>query len=345
MATIIDNINLDETNEEFFWASELVKYGHPLIYLTGKAGTGKTTFLKYLRQTTEKNTVVLAFTGVAAINAGGQTINSFFKVPYGPFVPNDKRLRTRPEDGDTDKSTIYNHFLYNKEKVEIIRGLELLIIDEISMVRCDLLDVIDRLLRVFRKRENLAFGGVQVILIGDTFQLPPIDKEWHILQPFYESTFFFSSKVILTHKPFYVELKTIYRQQGLEYIELLNRVRINKVTQKELDLLNSTKFNPTFKADEKDNYITLATHNKYVESTNLSKLAELKGDVQLFEATIIKDFPENLMPTDRVLQLKEGAQIMFVKNDKAKGIYNGKIAKIIKIAKIFIFLFLLFIYL
>lgn len=332
MATIIDNIKLDETNEEFFWASELVKYGHPLIYLTGKAGTGKTTFLKYLRQTTEKNTVVLAFTGVAAINAGGQTINSFFKVPYGPFVPNDKRLRTRPEDGDTDKSTIYNHFLYNKEKVEIIRGLELLIIDEISMVRCDLLDVIDRLLRVFRKRENLAFGGVQVILIGDTFQLPPIDKEWHILQPFYESTFFFSSKVILTHKPFYVELKTIYRQQGLEYIELLNRVRINKVTQKELDLLNSTKFNPTFKADEKDNYITLATHNKYVESTNLSKLAELKGDVQLFEATIIKDFPENLMPTDRVLQLKEGAQIMFVKNDKAKGIYNGKIAKIIKIS-------------
>jgi len=153
MATIIDNIELDETNEEFFWASELVKYGHPLIYLTGKAGTGKTTFLKYLRQTTEKNTVVLAFTGVAAINAGGQTINSFFKVPFGPFVPNDKRLRTRPEEGDTDKSTIYNHFQYNKEKLEIIRGLELLIIDEISMVRCDLLDVIDRLLRVLEKEK------------------------------------------------------------------------------------------------------------------------------------------------------------------------------------------------
>lgn len=330
MATIIDNIELDETNEEFFWASELVKYGHPLIYLTGKAGTGKTTFLKYLRQTTEKNTVVLAFTGVAAINAGGQTINSFFKVPFGPFVPNDKRLRTRPEEGDTDKSTIYNHFQYNKEKLEIIRGLELLIIDEISMVRCDLLDVIDRLLRVFRKRENEAFGGVQVILIGDTFQLPPIDKEWHILQPFYESTFFFSSKVILSNKPVYIELKKIYRQNEQEFIELLNRVRINKVNQNELNILNS-KFNPTFSPTENANYITLATHNKIVESTNLSKLAELPGEIQLFEATITNDFPDNIMPTDRVLQLKEGAQIMFIKNDKLKRIYNGKIAKINKI--------------
>jgi hypothetical protein len=330
MATIIDNIELDETNEEFFWASELVKYGHPLIYLTGKAGTGKTTFLKYLRQTTEKNTIVLAFTGVAAINAGGQTINSFFKVPFGPFVPNDKRLRTRPEDGDTDRGTIYNHFQYNKEKLEIIRGMELLIIDEISMVRCDLIDVIDRLLRVFRKRENEAFGGVQVILIGDTFQLPPIDKEWHILQPFYENTFFFSSKVILGNKPVYIELKKIYRQNEQEFIELLNRVRINKVNQNELNLLNS-KFNPTFSPNENENYITLATHNKIVESTNLSKLAELPGEIQHFEATITNDFPDNVMPTDRVLQLKEGAQIMFIKNDKPKRIYNGKIAKVSKI--------------
>lgn len=330
MATIIDNIELDETNEEFFWASELVKYGHPLIYLTGKAGTGKTTFLKYLRQTTEKNTIVLAFTGVAAINAGGQTINSFFKVPFGPFVPNDKRLRTRAEEGEIDRSTIYNHFQYNKEKLEIIRGMELLIIDEISMVRCDLLDVIDRLLRVFRKRENEAFGGVQVILIGDTFQLPPIDKEWHILQPFYKSIFFFSSKVILSNKPVYIELKKIYRQNEQEFIELLNRVRVNKVNQNELNLLNS-KFNPTFASTENANYITLATHNKIVESTNLSKLAELPGEIQLFEATITKDFPDNIMPTDRVLQLKEGAQIMFIKNDKPKRIYNGKIAKISKI--------------
>jgi hypothetical protein len=198
------------------------------------------------------------------------------------------------------------------------------------MVRCDLLDVIDRLLRVFRKRENEAFGGVQVILIGDTFQLPPIDKEWHILQPFYESTFFFSSKVILSNKPVYIELKKIYRQNEQEFIDLLNRVRINKVNQNELNLLNS-KFNPTFSTTENANYITLATHNKIVESTNLSKLAELPGELQLFEATITNDFPDNIMPTDRVLQLKEGAQIMFIKNDKPKRIYNGKIAKISKI--------------
>jgi hypothetical protein len=330
MAKVIDNIELDETNEEFFLASELVKYGHPLVYLTGKAGTGKTTFLKYLRQTTEKNTVILAFTGVAAINAGGETINSFFKIPFGPFIPNDKRLRTKTENGDTDKSTIYNHFQLNKEKLEIIRGLELLIIDEISMVRCDLLDVIDRLLRVFRKRENKPFGGVQVILIGDPFQLPPIDKEWHILQPFYESTFFFSSKVILSNKPIYIELKKIYRQNEQEFIELLNRVRINKVSQNELALLNS-RFNPTFSPTENNNYITLATHNKIVESTNLSKLEELPGEIQLFEAIITKDFPDNIMPTDRLLKLKEGAQIMFIKNDKSKRIYNGKIAKINKI--------------
>jgi hypothetical protein len=330
MAKVIDNIELDETNEEFFLASELVKYGHPLVYLTGKAGTGKTTFLKYLRQTTEKNTVILAFTGVAAINASGETINSFFKIPFGPFIPNDKRLRTKTENGDTDKSTIYNHFQLNKEKLEIIRGLELLIIDEISMVRCDLLDVIDRLLRVFRKRENKPFGGVQVILIGDPFQLPPIDKEWHILQPFYESTFFFSSKVILSNKPIYIELKKIYRQNEQEFIELLNRVRINKVSQNELALLNS-RFNPTFSPTENNNYITLATHNKIVESTNLSKLEELPGEIQLFEAIITKDFPDNIMPTDRLLKLKEGAQIMFIKNDKSKRIYNGKIAKINKI--------------
>jgi len=330
MTTIIDNIEIDETNEEFFWASELVKYGHPLIYLTGKAGTGKTTFLKYLRHTTEKNTVVLAFTGVAAINAGGQTINSFFRIPFGPFVPNDKRLRIRPEDGDIDKSTIYNHFNYNKEKLEIIKGMELLIIDEISMVRCDLIDVIDRLLRVFRKRVNEAFGGVQVILIGDTFQLPPIDKEWHILKPFYESTFFFSSKVILSNKPVYIELKKMYRQKEQEFIELLNRVRINKISNIELDLLNS-KVNQTFFPAKNSNYITLATHNSKVEGINLLNLADLPGEIHLFEAIITKDFPENIMPTDRVLQLKEGAQVMFIRNDTAKGIYNGKIAKIIKI--------------
>jgi len=332
MATVIDNIILDETNIEFNYASDFVKHTEKLVYLTGKAGTGKTTFLKYLRETTTKNTVILAPTGVAAINAGGQTIHSFFQIKPSVYVPNDKRLRTKADIGDSDKSTIFDHFKYFKDRLEIIRGLELLVIDEISMVRCDLLDVVDRLLRVFRRRESEPFGGVQVILIGDTFQLPPIAdfEQWNLLQPYYKSPFFFSSKVIEQNKPVYIELKKIYRQNEQEFIDLLNRVRVNQVSANELNLLNS-KYNPTFSPNGYANYITLATHNKLVDSTNLTKLAELQTELKLFEATVSGVFPENIMPTDNVLQLKEGAQIMFIKNDKAKRYYNGKIAKISKI--------------
>lgn len=332
MATVIDNITLDDTNVEFTYASDFVKHTEKLVYLTGKAGTGKTTFLKYLRETTTKNTVILAPTGVAAINAGGQTIHSFFQIPPSVYIPNDKRLRTRADIGDNDKSTIYDYFKYFKERLEIIKGLELLVIDEISMVRCDLLDVVDRLLRVFRHRESEPFGGVQVILIGDTFQLPPIAdfEQWNLLQPHYKSPFFFSSKVIEHNKPVYIELKKIYRQNEQEFIDLLNRVRVNQVSANELNLLNS-KYNPTFSPNGHANYITLATHNKLVDSTNLTKLAELQTELKFFEATVSGVFPQNIMPTDNVLQLKEGAQIMFIKNDKAKRYYNGKIAKICKI--------------
>ena len=332
MATIIDNIELDETNVEFNYASDFVKHTDRLVYLTGKAGTGKTTFLKYLRETTTKNTVILAPTGVAAINAGGQTIHSFFQIKPSVYLPNDKRLRTRADINDTHRSTIFDHFKYFKERLEIIRGLELLIIDEISMVRCDLLDVVDKLLRVFRRRENEPFGGVQVILIGDTFQLPPIAdfEQWNLLQPYYKSPFFFSSKVIEQNKPVYIELKKIYRQNEQEFIDLLNRIRVNQVTANEFNLLNS-KYNPTFAPNGSSNYITLATHNELVDSTNLTKLAELTTELKLFEATVSGLFPDNIMPTDRILQLKEGAQIMFIKNDKAKRYYNGKIAKISKI--------------
>jgi methyl-accepting chemotaxis protein len=332
MATIIDNIELDESNQEFFWASELEKYNHKLIYLTGKAGTGKTTFLKYLRETSKKNIVILAPTGVAAMNAGGQTIHSFFQIKPSVYVPNDKRLRTISDFNDTDKSTIYDHFKYFKEKLEIIRGLDLLIIDEISMVRCDLLDVIDRLLRVFRHRKKEPFGGVQVILIGDTFQLPPIAdfEQWEILKSYYKSPFFFSSNVIESNKPTYIELKKIYRQNEQEFIDVLNRVRVNQVTSNELNLLNS-RYNPTFSPDKNSNYITLATHNTLVGSTNITKLGELSTELKLFEATVTGLFPDNIIPTDRVLKLKEGAQVMFIKNDKSRRYYNGRIGKIKKI--------------
>ncbi|WP_352421574.1 AAA family ATPase [Proteiniphilum sp.] len=214
MATIIEGIELDETNEEFNYAVDFVQHSNKLVYLTGKAGTGKTTFLKYLREMTTKNSAILAPTGVAAVNAGGQTIHSFFQIKPSIYIPNDKRLRTRADKNDTDKSTIFDHFKYFKEKMETIRALELLVIDEISMVRCDLLDVVDRLLRVFRRRESEPFGGVQVVLIGDTFQLPPIAdfEQWELLQPHYSSPFFFSSKVIEQNQPVYIELKKIYRQ-------------------------------------------------------------------------------------------------------------------------------------
>ncbi len=332
MAIIIDNIELDETNAEFNYASEFVKHTDKLVYLTGKAGTGKTTFLKFLKETTTKNAVILAPTGVAAINAGGQTIHSFFQIRPSVYVPNDKRLRTKPDLNDEDKSTIFDYFQYNIEKLAIIRGLELLIIDEISMVRCDLLDLTDRLLRVFRRNENDIFGGVQVVLIGDTFQLPPIAdfQQWEILEKFYDSPFFFSSKVIQQNKPVYIELKKIYRQNEQLFIDLLNKIRINQVSQNEINLLNS-KYNPTFSSNGNTNYITLATHNKIVDSTNLTKLLELPGELKLFEATITGTFQENIMPTDRLLQLKEGAQIMFIKNDTSKRFFNGKIAKINKI--------------
>ncbi|MBB6681203.1 AAA family ATPase [Aequorivita sp. 609] len=329
MPIIIDNIELDETNVEFNYASDFVKHTDKLVYLTGKAGTGKTTFLKYLRETTKKNTVILAPTGVAAVNAGGQTIHSFFQIRPSVYVPNDKRLRTIADLNDSDRSTIFDHFKYFKEKLEIIRGMELLIIDEISMVRCDLIDVVDKLLRVFRRKENLPFGGVQVILIGDTFQLAPIARpdEWNILKEFYSTEFFFGSKVIENNKPVYIELKKIYRQNEQEFIDLLNRVRVNQVTANELGILNS-KFNPTFSPENGSNYITLATHNKIVDSTNLTKLAKLETELKLFEATVTGTFPENIMPTERILQLKQGAQIMFIKNDRAKRYFNGKIAKI-----------------
>jgi len=329
MPIIIDNIELDDTNVEFNNASDFVKHTDRLVYLTGKAGTGKTTFLKYLRETAKKNTVILAPTGVAAVNAGGQTIHSFFQIKPSVYIPNDKRLRVKSDINDNDRSTIFDHFKYFKEKLEIIRGMELLIIDEISMVRCDLLDVVDILLRVFRKKENEPFGGVQVILIGDTFQLAPIAKpdEWEILKEYYSTEFFFGSKVIEKNKPVYIELKKIYRQNEQEFIDLLNRVRVNQITANELEILNS-KFNPTFTPEKGTNYITLATHNKIVDSTNLTKLAELKTELKLFEATVTGIFPENIMPTDRILQLKEGAQVMFIKNDRAKRYFNGKIAKI-----------------
>jgi ATP-dependent exoDNAse (exonuclease V) alpha subunit len=323
----VENIELDNKNIEFNNAAEFVLQTDKLVYLTGKAGTGKTTFLKYIKNTTNKNTVILAPTGVAAINAGGVTIHSFFQIPFGPFIPDDSRLRTKAV-GTENKETIHTTFTYRKDKLEIIKNLELLIIDEISMVRADTLDVIDNILKVFRNKPYLPFGGVQVILIGDTFQLSPIatDKEWAILSQFYKTPFFFSSKIIEQNTPLYIELKKIYRQNEQEFIDLLNKVRINEVSPKDLNILNS-KYDPTFSGKRND-YIILATHNNIVNETNSTKLDKLKTELFTYKANVTGIYADK--PTDHYLKLKVDAQIMFIKNDtkEHKQYYNGKIGKI-----------------
>lgn len=341
MRNVIDNTELDPTNLEFNQAADFVNSTNKVIFLTGKAGTGKTLFLKYIKSLTDKSTIILAPTGVAAINAGGITINSFFQIPFGPFVPNDRRLRTKRNEGEP-KDTIYDTFTYRQTKKDIINGLELLIIDEISMVRCDMLDVIDRLLKVFRNKQHLPFGGVQVILIGDVFQLPPIAKEynneWQILSQFYDSRYFFSSKImclLISEKKYvHFELKKVYRQKEQGFIDLLNRIRVNELIDGDIQQLNN-KFNPSFFSNNADNFITLSTDNNQVNRTNQIKLDELKPELKVFKGEITGEFPKNkegdyVLPVELNLQLKEGAQVMFLRNDLSEGrqYFNGKIGKV-----------------
>ena len=327
----VESLELDDNNIEFKNAVELVKYTDKMFYLTGKAGTGKTTFLKYIKKTTTKNTIIVAPTGVAALNARGVTIHSFFQIPFGPFVPNDTRLRNSGDD--TNKETIYTTFGYKKGKLKIIKNLELLIIDEISMVRADTLDVIDKILKAHRREPNKPFGGVQVLLIGDTFQLAPIanDEQWDILSDFYDTPFFFDSNVIKNTNLTYLELKKIYRQTDKQFIDLLNKVRESKLTNADFNKLNS-RYDPYFSSEE-ESYITLATHNYQVNNINESKLDELDNAEFEYEAGVDGDFSEKIMPTDEILSLKEGAQIMFIKNDPEEGkrFYNGKLGKIYKL--------------
>ena len=321
----VDGIKLDPDNLEFQYALEFALESRQNLYLTGKAGSGKTTFLKYLRKVSKKEMAVVAPTGVAAINAGGQTIHSFFKIEPSLYVPGDKRLRVKAPAGDNDQSTIFNFFQYTKDRVEIMQDLELLVIDEVSMVRADLLDVVDTLLRVYRNNPA-PFGGVQVILIGDTFQLPPvvIGEEKDLLYRFYDSEFFFSAKVIQRSKPLYIELKKIYRQNERDFIDLLNRVRVGQMIPDDFRALNS-RFNPSFVPGKKDNYIILATTNNTVSSVNDKKLEELQTPLKTYLAVIEGEFPINSRPTDTELRLKVGSQVMFVKNNWEQHYYNGKI--------------------
>ena len=316
-------------NPLFSTAADFVNNTSRHIFLTGKAGTGKTTFLKYIRENTSKKCVVVAPTGVAAINAGGVTMHSFFQLPMGPFLPVAHKLTG---EGITDQYTLFKNIRVSEDKREIFRDLELLIIDEVSMVRADMLDATDAILRYFRKMPHTPFGGVQVLYIGDLFQLPPVmpDSDWSLLRQYYESPFFFHSKAVEQAPPVYIELKKIYRQSQQTFIDILNRIRNNEATRDDLDTLNARG-----KAEPQKGikYVTLTTHNYKADKINSDELSNLPGKAFHFKGVIEGDFPDRNLPTDSVLQLKEGAQVMFIRNDKSEDrrYYNGKIATVRKI--------------
>ncbi len=289
------------------------------LFLTGKAGTGKTTFLRYLKEHSEKRIVVLAPTGIAAINAQGVTIHSFFQLPFSPFVP-----------GTVAAAEQQSHYRFSKEKLKIIRGVDLIVIDEISMVRADLLDAIDSALKRFR-RNSLPFGGVQLLMIGDLQQLAPVvkEEEWAMLSQYYASPYFFDSNALRQTNYATVELKHVFRQDDEKFIGILNKIRENKADAATLNELNR-RYIPDFKPAAGQSYIRLTTHNAYAQSVNESELQALQTSGVTFDADISGNYPEYSYPTERRLTLKKGAQVMFVKNDTSgnHAYYNGMIGEV-----------------
>ncbi|WP_430406085.1 helix-turn-helix domain-containing protein [Fluviicola sp.] len=306
------------------------------VFLTGKAGTGKTTLLKKIVETTHKNTVIVAPTGIAALNAGGVTIHSFFQLPFSSFIP--EFISDGLVAGNTkfeSKETLKRHFHFNKTRQNLIRNVELLIIDEVSMLRADLLDAIDWTLRNVRKN-NSPFGGLQVLFIGDLLQLPPVIKpeEWSVLQKYYRGIFFFNAQVLQEQAPVYIELEKIFRQDDQLFIDLLNNLRNNQVTIEDQKLLEKY-VNPTFDSTKEEGYITLTTHNSKADLMNATALNSLKEKSVTYTAEIKGDFPPHLFPLEKETELKVGAQIMFIKNDISfeKNFYNGKMGVVKSLTK------------
>lgn len=314
----------------FELAENYIRYTNQNIYLTGKAGTGKSTFLKYIKNTSYKTLAVVAPTGVAAINAGGVTIHSFFNLPFTPFIP-QRNLERLTDTDALSETKLFASLRYRKDKIQMLRELELLIIDEISMVRCDVLDAIDSILRHYRGRPYLPFGGVQVVLIGDVLQLPPIAKpdEWEILRQHYRSVFFFSSRVVEDHPITQIQFEHIYRQKDENFIDLLNHIRINAVEKRHLDMLTSL-YRTDFKPEKQDKFITITTHRRKAEVINEEELNAIDEKEFSYYGTVEGNFSENSLPCEKELKLKVGAQVMFVKNDSAfpRRYYNGKIATV-----------------
>jgi hypothetical protein len=317
---------MQSISEEAAYALRFINQTHQSVFLTGKAGTGKTTLLKEIIATTYKNTVVVAPTGIAALNAGGVTIHSMFQLPFGGFIPDN----SAPQFSDTTKfetkATLRRHFKMSGQKRAVIKNMELLIIDEVSMLRADLLDAMDYMMQTVRKKSS-PFGGVQILFIGDLLQLPPIirDEEWRTLRNYYKGKFFFHAHVIQQYPPLYIELSKIYRQTDDRFISVLNNLRNNEITNSDIQTLNEF-VNPDFDLKTNKGYITLTTHNAKADVMNAQSLADLEGKQMMFMPDITGDFPEKIYPVDPYLQLKVGAQIMFVKNDPSmeKNYFNGK---------------------
>ncbi|MCZ4243547.1 HRDC domain-containing protein [Pedobacter punctiformis] len=299
---------------------DFLKLTNQPVFLTGKAGTGKTTLLKHIKDTTEKNFAIVAPTAVAAINAGGVTLHSFFQIPFGPLIP--------VKQGEVSVQEVR----YSEDKIKLLRCLDLLIIDEISMVRADLIDFIDHALRTV-KASSRPFGGVQVLMIGDLYQLSPIAHDaWHILKTYYPSPYFFDSQVLRSISMTTFQLDKVYRQSDPVFLDILNGIRENTLSSALLDRLNE-RYDPGLDEVWKDEYVTLTTHNHLVTQINQECLEKLAGEIYLHQAVISGDFPKDAYPVDEILQLKVGAQVMFIKNDSSgkKQFYNGKAAKILAI--------------
>jgi energy-coupling factor transporter ATP-binding protein EcfA2 len=321
-------IKNNDENNRLALASKFINNTNRHVFLTGKAGTGKTTFLKYIIHHTFKNVVVAAPTGIAAINAGGVTLHSLFLLPFGSFVPtNDNAPAFSEHLKINNKNSLLRELKMHKNKRKLLQEMELLIIDEVSMLRSDLLDAIDTILQSVR-RNRRTFGGVQLLFIGDLLQLPPVvkDAEWRILKQYYKSQFFFDAYALADNPPLYIELEKIYRQTDNTFINILNNLRNNTVNEHDVEVLNK-HYQPDFKPKPTENYIKLTTHNNSADLLNNTELSKIKNPSYFFKAEIKGDFNENAYPLELTLELKKGAQIMFVKNDPSGGqrFFNGKI--------------------
>lgn len=314
---------IDTDNNELQQAMQIITYTRHSLFLTGKAGTGKSTFLRHIASTTKKKNIILAPTGIAAINAGGVTLHSFFKLPFHPLLPNDVRYSVR---------NIRETLKYNKEKVKLIKEVELIIIDEISMVRADIIDFIDKVLRIYNHNMREPFGGKQMLFVGDIYQLEPVLKEEdrQLLSPFYKSGYFFDANVFKQMQQVCIELRKVYRQTDKLFIDMLDHIRTSQVQKQHLDMLN-TRVGADISSDNNQLSITLSTLRDTVDHINQKKLEELEGDLSVFKGVIEGEFPTSSLPTPIELELKTGAQVLFVKNDKEKRWVNGTLGTVVDI--------------